>query len=139
MGKQNGGKSQQSGQTSGQLQAFFPPSSPMTLLPAAAAATANMAPADTRAVQTAQITKNDLIEIKNDLKQYLTSLIDKKLDPLMEQLTTLSSTIKDVVVTANTALEGSEKNGRLIRELRASDRQLQEWIAWLEQRARALN
>lgn len=33
----------------------------------------------------------------------------------------------------------SEKNGGLIRELRASEWQLQDGLAWLEQRARALN
>lgn len=66
---------------------------------------ANMAPMDDVATQTARITKNNLIEIKNDLKHHLASLIDKKLDPLMEQLTTLSSTIKDMAVTANAALE----------------------------------
>lgn len=75
------------------------------------------------------------MEIKDESKHHLASLIDSKLDPLMEQISTLSSTIKEVATTANAALEGSEKNGGIIKELRAAECQIKERLAWLEQRA----
>lgn len=140
MGKQNGVKVRKSGQLSGQLQAFFHPSPATTSSSQAEGQTVNMAPAGGgNGVQASQITKDDLIEIKNDLKQHLASLIDTKLDPLMEQISTFSSTIKEVANSANAAYGESGKNGGFVNELKMTECQLRDHIAWLEQRAHAMN
>lgn len=80
-----------------------------------------------------------MLDIKNDLKQHLTFLIESKLDPIVEQLTTLTSTIKEVTMTANAAMEGSIKNEGLMTELKAAEHQLRDRIAWLEQWGHTLN
>lgn len=93
-----------------------------------------MAPeGDMVGAQSLQLTKNDLAEVKEDLKQHLTNLILQKLDPMIAQIASLSSTIKEIATTAN------EKNGGSIKELKAAERQLRERVAWLEQRARSMN
>lgn len=79
------------------------------------------------------------MDIKEDLKRHLTSLIEKKLDPIAEQLSALNSTLVDVASTANAAHEASEKNGGQIQALQTSEKQLKERILWLENRARSLN
>lgn len=119
MGKHTGPKSHPSDQSSGQMLAFFPPS------PSAASQTVQEPPITTMALggeengaQTLPITKNKLVEIKEDLKLHLVSLTDKKLDPLVEQISSFSSTIKEV---ANAAYEESEKNRGLIKELKATE------------------
>lgn len=99
-----------------------------------------MAPAgENNATLAAYITKSDILDIKEDLKQHLASLIDNKLDPVAEQISTLTSTLKDVAATANAAHEESGKNGGLIKALQSSEWQLKERVVWLEQRARSLN
>lgn len=86
-----------------------------------------------------RLTKSDLADIKEDLRQHLTNIIDKKLDPMMAQISALSATLKDVADTADAVYVESEKNGGQIKVLKASERQLKDRIAWLEQRSRALN
>lgn len=58
--------------------------------------------------------KSDLVEIKEDLKLHLATLIDRKLDRMMEQILSLSSTIKEVANTAN-AMKRVKKTGALLR------------------------
>lgn len=100
----------------------------------------NIAPVgDGSTVQTAQIMKSDLLDIKEELKKHLANLIVRKLDPVAEQISVLTSTLKDVATATNAAHEESEKNGRLLKALQSSERQLWERIVWLEQRARSLN
>lgn len=77
-------------------------------------------------MQVTQITKNYLLNIKEDLKKHLSTLIDHKLDPMVEQISTLSSTIKEVATMANATHEENEKNGGLIKALQTSERQLKE-------------
>lgn len=140
MGKQNGAKTRQSGQSSGHLPSYFPSSPPAASQAQSGHTSPDMAPTgEGSGASTTQLTKSDLMGLKEDLKLHLTALIDKKLDPVVEQISSLTATIKDVANTADAAYTESEKNGGLIKELKASERQLKERIAWLEQRARAMN
>lgn len=87
----------------------------------------------------ASLTKSDLLEVKEDLKKHLSSLIDSKLNLMMEQIAALSSTVQDVAKTADAAHDECVRNGGHIKALQATERQLKDRIAWLEQRARSLN
>lgn len=140
MGKQTGQKSCQPGQLSGQMPAFFSLSPPAASQALPERQTAIMAPAgEGNGMQTAALTKADLLELKEDLKTHLASLIDQKLDPLTKQISSLSSTLSEVTNTANAAFEESERNRGLIKEIKATEKLLKDRIAWLEQRARAMN
>lgn len=57
-----------------------------------------------------QLNKSDLADIKDNLRQHLTNIIDKKLDPVMAQISALSATLKDVADTADATYLESEKN-----------------------------
>lgn len=79
--------------------------------------------------QSAPVTRGGLVEIRNDLKQHFIMLIKQKLDPIAQQLTALSTIIKDVATTADSALELAMTNKNKVKELCASEHQLKDRIA----------
>lgn len=67
--------------------------------------------------QPTPVTRSDLAEIGEDLKQHFSSLIEQKLDPIARQLTDLSTTLKEVTSTADLVYDLSKATESWVKEL----------------------
>lgn len=151
MGGNKGPKGRTPGKTGGQMPAFFPPSSPPTLVEQPDRPSPIMAPGSglpgVEAANGAQLSRADLEALGNDLKTHFTLLLDQKLDqkldskldPITTELKAVKGAIGEIAKTANAAHEMVSALELRVAETEAAEGVLKERLAWLELRARALN
>lgn len=88
---------------------------------------------------TGALTRKDFIALREDLKQHFTPQLDMKLESFSNQLSEITTTIKDVSRMASEAFDLSKAQEQNIKALQTSEGLLRDRVAWLEGKARALN
>lgn len=144
MGKQSASKAKSSGRTSNSMSDYFLQSPTTAPTGPATGPPDKMAPQPEMEVggvtnNNAVLTREDLMVLKEDLKQHVTSQLDLKFDSLTNRLLELTNTVKDVSNTASEAYDLSKAQECQIKALQASEGLLRDRVAWLEGKVRALN
>lgn len=129
MGKHSTLKSKPNGRASGSMQDYFPQNSSPTTTSMSEKQTAKMMPTlETEVGETdsAAVTHKYLFDLRNDLKQHFTSLLDQKLEPFSKRLSSLTTMVKDVSSTADAAYDLSKFQEQHIKNLQLTEKRLKE-------------
>lgn len=139
MGKQNMSKSKPNGRVSGSMPDYFPSNSLPTISGLEEGSMPKMVPGvDPKASETAAMIRQELVALREDLKSHFTSLIDEKLEPIWQHLSSLTTTIQEVSSTARAAYDMGKSQEFRIKEMQVTEGVLKERMAWLETKTRAM-
>lgn len=144
MGRNNGSKSKQSLKGSGALADYFNAAELRPSAPAESGTSGKMAPEmapeiASEKTDAASLTRQDLIDLGADLKAYFDTKLAQSISPIAQQLTDLSSSLKEVSGTADAAMELGLAVREETKRLQHSEQQLGQKIAALEAQMRATN
>lgn len=115
------------------MQDYFPHNSSPSSLSEGERQTTKMVPAHVA------LTRKDLFDLRDDLKLHFTFMLDQKLEPVSQPLPALTTIIKDVSTTVDTAYDLAKSQEHIVKKLQVSEGMLKDRLAWLETKARALH